>query len=162
MKKDLCLPLCTCSGEIQPRLSSWYGMPRKNRKKYSLLQINLVYGGSLSLGWEERHRRAFDSALELINRNNSPCESHAQSSPQITWGVPTSSRHNFYPLEFSCLSHFRASFDSAGCSHFPRQPWPWQGAAPTPVLPAPACSENLPRDSNAWLVRDMHVWVPGG
>lgn len=39
---------------------------------------------------------------------------------------------------------------------------PWQGTAPTPLLPAPARSGNLPGDSNSWLVRQMHAWVPGG
>lgn len=39
VRKDLCLPLCTCSGDTQPH--HYYDkVPRKNRRKYSLLKIN--------------------------------------------------------------------------------------------------------------------------
>lgn len=58
-------------------------------------------------------------ALELINSNNNFWESHAQV---FSTGVPTSSQHNFYPLEFSCFSHFVAPPPSTGCCLSPRQP----------------------------------------
>ena len=74
VKKALCLPLCMCSRKTQLPPSLWLGVPRKNRRKYSLLKINLAYGGSSWLGWEERDRRAFAFSLELVNGNNSPWE----------------------------------------------------------------------------------------
>lgn len=90
-----------------------------------------------------------------------------KSFPQMARGVSTSSRHNFYPLEFPCLSHFGAPPGGAGCSLLPRQPRamgrvPWQGAAPTPLLSAPARGGNLPRDGYSWLVRHTYAWAPGG
>lgn len=41
--------LCTCLGETQPPPSLWYGVLRKNKRKYSSLNINLAYGSSLPL-----------------------------------------------------------------------------------------------------------------
>ena len=79
----------------------------------------------------------------------------------MPWGVPTSLQLNFYPLEFPWLFRFGAPPHSAGCSLLAGQPWaparaPWQGAAPTPLLPMPA------HDGHCWFVRHMHAWVPGG
>lgn len=77
MTKDLHLPLCTCLGETQPSLSLWYGVPKKNRSKYSLLKINLAYGSSFPLGWKKRHGRTF-ALHPWTNSNNSLSEGHAQ------------------------------------------------------------------------------------
>lgn len=88
-----------------------------------------------------------------------------ESFPQMPWSVPASSCHNFYPLDFPCLSHFGAPSQGTGCSLLPRQLWVpawmlWQGPAPTPLLPVPAHSGNLPEDSDSWFVRHTHAWVP--